>query len=214
MLVPTSKCQETIAGSDDAACLPGDPVTHARQGRILLPISAGLIVLMMFAGWMFHGFSLVRLVLPDTSAAPPGRTTSVAANPAADGQQLYAWLAQLETPLDALLVQRVNMVAASAKADETGIQRACQSGAATLPRLQKLLPGPDAVLNAALQQVIDDYRFGFTYCLSGIVHQDAAAIELAAVYLHRANNDLRTMMATIARDLAALEPNDSDVVQI
>jgi len=167
---------------------------------------------MVVAGWMFHGFSLVHLMLPDSSAAPERAVAQTSA--AADGQQLFVWLAQLEAPLDALLVQRDNMIAASTQADEMGIQRACQSGAATLPRLQKLLPGPDPVLNAALQQVIDDYRVGFGYCLSGIQRQDAAAIELAAVYLHRANNDLRTMMAIVARDLAASEPNDSAAVQI
>lgn len=212
MVVSHSERQEPTPAVGNIGCAPGDPVKDERQGRILLPISVGLIVLMMVAGWMFHGFSLVHLMLPDTSAPPEHAVAEGSA--AADGKQLYAWLAQLEVPLDALLVQRDNMIAASTQADEMGIQRACQSGAATLPRLQKLLPGPDPVLNAALQRVIDDYRFGFSYCLSGIRQQDAAAIELAAVYLHRANNDLRTMMAIIARDLAASEPNDSAVVQI
>ncbi|MHA7664377.1 hypothetical protein [Mycolicibacterium sp. HS_4_1] len=213
MVVSNSKCREQAPGAGDIGCVTSDPVKDARQGRILLPVAATLIVVMMVVGWLFQGFSLVRVVLPDTSAAPADRTATQATSAAA-GEQLYAWLAQLEAPLDALLVQRDNMVAASTQADEMGIQRACQSGAATLPRLQKLLPGPDAVLNTALQQVIDDYRFGFTYCVSGIVHHDAAAIEMAAVYLHRANNDLRTMMAIIARDLDASEPSDSDVVQI
>lgn len=213
MVVSNSKCREQAPAASDIGCVTGDPVKDARQGRILLPVAATLIVVMMVVGWLFQGFSLVRVVLPDTSAAPADRTATQVTSAAA-GEQLYAWLAQLEAPLDALLVQRDNMVAASTQADEMGIQRACQSGAATLPRLQKLLPGPDAVLNTALQQVIDDYRFGFTYCVSGIVHHDAAAIEMAAVYLHRANNDLRTMMAIIARDLDASEPSDSDVVQI
>ncbi len=213
MVVSNSNCREPAPATGDIGCVASDPVTDARQGRILLPIAAALVVVMMVVGWMFQGLSLVRLVLPDTAAASPGRTVTEV-NSATAGEQLYAWLAQLEAPLDALLVQRDNMIAASTQADETGIQRACQSGAATLPRLQKLLPGPDAVLNTALQQVIDDYRFGFTYCLSGIAHHDAAAIEMAAVYLHRANNDLRTMMAMIARDLDASQPDDSDVVQI
>lgn len=212
MVVSNSKCREPASAAGDIGCVASDPVKDAREGRILLPVAAALIVVMMVVGWLFQGFSLVHLVLPDTAAAPA--RTATEATSASAGEQLYAWLAQLETPLDALLVQRDNMIAASANADETGIQRACQSGAATLPRLQKLLPGPDAVLNTALQQVIDDYGFGFTYCLSGILHHDAAAIEMAAVYLHRANNDLRTMMAIIARDLAESDPSDSDVVQI
>jgi hypothetical protein len=213
MVVSHSKHQEPASGAGDIGCVTGYPLKEAHQGRVLLSVAGALIVVMAVVGWMFHGFSLVRLVLPDSSATPSDRTAAVATSATA-GQQLYAWLAQLEAPLDALLVQRDNISAASAKADETGIQRACQSGEATLPRLRKLLPGPDAVLNTALQQVVDDYRFGFTYCLEGIRHQDAAAIELAAVYLDRANNDLRTMMAIVARDLAASDPNESDTVQI
>lgn len=213
MVVPGFEDSKPTSVSGDIVSVTDDLANGACRRRNLVPIAAVLIVVVMAVGWMFDGFSLVRLALPDTAVAPPDRP-AVALNSVASGQQLNAWLAELEAPLDALLVQRDNMSIAASTADMAGIQRACEAGRATLPRLQKLLPSPEPALTIALQQVIDDYRFGFTYCLTGILHEDTSAIELAAVYLHRANNDLRTMMAIIARDLAASESNDSDVVQI
>lgn len=213
MVGPNSEGTQPSSVADDVGCVPGDPVKDDRQGRTVLSLAAVLIVVMMVVAWMFHGFSLARLILPDTAAAPPDRPAAAADFPS-DGKQLYAWLAQLEGPLDALLVQRDNISTAAANADATGIQRACEAGRGTLPRLQKLLPGPDQEVNTALQRTIDDYGVGFDDCLAGVLNQDAAAIELSAVYLHRANNDLRTLMAVIARDLPDSGPNDSDVIQI
>ncbi|MDR3660219.1 MAG: hypothetical protein P4L86_07435, partial [Mycobacterium sp.] len=112
------------------------------------------------------------------------------------------------------LVVRNNIAAAAANNDSAGIQRACESGQVIVPRVQEHLPSPDSALNTALQQTLDDYRFGFNECLVGVRYQDPAGIELAAVYLHRANEDLRVAMEVIARDLDDVESTDSAVVPV
>ncbi|QPG67121.1 hypothetical protein [Mycolicibacterium mucogenicum] len=167
----------------------------------------------MLIGWMFGGFSLVRLVLPDDAVAPAKVAAAQEQTPPSS-QQLHAWLAQLESPLDALLIQRDNIATAARNADMAGIQRACEAGRKVLPQLQMLLPSPDATLTTALRQTLDDFGSGFSECLAGIRNQDVADIEMASVHLYRANNDLRILMAVIARELNDVDSGNQDVVPI
>ena len=191
----------------------GSSAKSDRQGRLLVSSTAALITAAVAVGWMFGGFSGVRLVLPDDAVAPARVATAQQQVPPIP-QQLRAWLAELESPLDALLTQRDDIATAAANADMAGMQRACEAGQAVLPQLHTLLPSPDPTLTAALQQTLDDFGFGFSECLTGLRNQDAADIEMASVYLYRANNDLRTVMALIARALNDADSGNLDVVTI
>ena len=184
---------------------------HQRQLRGMTGVA--LIAAPIFIGWMFGDLSSVRLGLPDDAVAPAKVATAQQQAPPTS-QQLHTWLAQLDSPLDALLIQRDNMTRAAASADMAGIQRACEAGQAAVPPLQILLPSPDATLTTALRQTLDDFGSGFSECLAGIRHQDVADIEMASVYLYRANNDLRTLMAVIARVLDDADSATQDVVPI
>ena len=202
-----------MAVSTDEDVPSSEGLESASQGRFLALITAVLIVAATLIGWMFGGFSLVRLVLPDDAVAPAKVATAQQQAPP-KSQQLHAWLAQLESPLDALLIQRDNIATAAAKSDMVGIQRACEAGQMVLPQLQTLLPSPEATLTTALRQTLEDFGSGFSECLTGIRSQGVADIEMASVYLYRANNDLRTLMALIARELNDVDSGNQDVVPI
>ncbi len=193
--------------------LPGDPAKGGRDGRIALSVVAVLIAVATFVGWMFHGVSLVELVLPDSAATAPKAATAPSASPTKE-QRLYAWLVQVEPSIDALLSVRDSIAAGAADADMSAVRSGCEAGLPIVARIEERLPSPDPALNTALQQTLNDYRFGFIQCLRGIRDQDTAGIELAAVYLYRANADLRAVMAIIARDLGDFDPNDSGVVHV
>jgi len=204
---------EGRSAMDENTELMGDPVQGDRDRLMVRSVVMVVIVMATFVGWMFHGFSLVGLFLPDAAAAAPSAVTAQSkAQPPA--QQLYAWLAQVASPLDALIVVRDRIAAAATHLDDTGIRRECDRGQAFLPRIQEHLPSPDLALNAALQRTVDDYRMAFAECLTETRHQDAAGVELAAVYLYRANEDLQATMAIIRRDLADYEPDGAGVVRI
>lgn len=205
--------REAQSEADDDMWLSVELPQGARQGRLLVLITTALITAAMLIAWMFGGFSLVRLVLPDDAVAPTKVATGQQQAPPRS-QQLHAWLAELESPLDALLIQRDAVASAAANADTAGIQRACEAGQAVLPQLQTLLPSPDATLTTALRQTLDNFNSGFSECLTGMRNQDVADIEMASVYLYRANNDLRTLMAVIARELNDADSGTQDVVPI
>ncbi|MUL47131.1 hypothetical protein FZI85_04170 [Mycobacterium sp. CBMA293] len=192
---------------------PGNSTKGARDGRIALSVAVVVIAVAAFVSWMFHGTSLVRMVLPDNSAAPPSGTATPLKSSSA-GAQLYAWLAHAEPSLDALPSIQHQIAAAAGSADIAGILGACQSGERIVADVQQHLPSPDIALNTALERTLDDYRLGLRDCLAGVQREDASGVELAAVYLHRATADLRGVMAIIERDLPDFEPNDSDVVRI
>ncbi|MDR3661342.1 MAG: hypothetical protein P4L86_13300, partial [Mycobacterium sp.] len=144
MVVLNEADAQARAAQDVDAGVPGNPAKNDRQGRTVLAVAAALIVVAALVGWMFHGFALVRLVLPDTSAAAPSAPPRAQLKSASTAQQLYVWLAQVEAPLDALLVVRNNIAAAAANNDSAGIQRACESGQVIVPRVQEHLPSPDS----------------------------------------------------------------------